>query len=351
MILNDFDFVLPEELIALRPVKPRTSSRLLVAADGSLTDAKFSQLQNFLRAGDRLVLNNTRVLKSFISAIRIRRENDLVSEAKVKFNLLEKISKTKWKVLAKPLRKLKKNDILQLSNGNFSIVLSVSNAHAIIDFQLSAGEEFEDLLNNVGQMPIPPYILRKRKVDKHDDIDYQTVFARSEGSVAAPTASLHFDNSMINKLKSIGVKLSYVTLHVGGGTFLPIKTDKISDHKMHSEYGVVPPQVAEEINQTKKNGGRVIAVGTTSARLLETASNDNLCSSFEGNTDIFIKPGYEFKLIDGLITNFHLPKSTLIILVASFIGLKECKDLYSYAIEKKYRFFSYGDSSLIMCKS
>ena len=351
MILDDFDFFLPEELIALRPVKPRTSSRLLVAEGGSLIDAKFTQLENFLRPGDRLVLNNTRVLKSFISAIRIRHENNLSSEVKVKFNLLEKVSKTKWKVLVKPLRKLKKNDILQLSNGGSLIVSSVFSDHAIIDFQLNEGECLEGFLKNVGQMPIPPYILKKRKVDENDDIDYQTVFACSEGSVAAPTASLHFDNSLISKLETMGVKLSYVTLHVGGGTFLPIKTENISEHKMHSEYGVVSSETAEEINQTKRNGKRVIAVGTTSARLLETASIDNSCSAFKGKTDIFIKPGYDFKLIDGLITNFHLPKSTLIILVASLIGLKECKDLYSHAIEKKYRFFSYGDSSLILRKS
>ena len=351
MILDDFDFFLPEELIALRPVKPRTSSRLLVAEGGSFIDAKFSQLENFLRPGDRLVLNNTRVLKSFISAIRIRHENNFISEAKVKFNLLEKISKTKWKVLVKPLRKLRKNDILQLSNGASLIVSSVFSDHAIIDFQLNEGECLEGFLKNVGQMPIPPYILKKRKVDEYDDIDYQTVFACSEGSVAAPTASLHFDNSLISKLETMGVKLSYVTLHVGGGTFLPIKTENISEHKMHSEYGVVSSETAEEINQTKRNGKRVISVGTTSARLLESASSDNHCLPFEGKTDIFIKPGYNFKIIDGLITNFHLPKSTLIILVASLIGLKECKDLYSFAIKNKYRFFSYGDSSLLIRKS
>ena len=227
----------------------------------------------------------------------------------------------------------------------------VADDYAIIDFCLKRDESLEKLLDMVGKMPIPPYILRHRDVDDYDNLDYQTVFARSEGSVAAPTASLHFDNKLISRLIAKGISISYITLHVGGGTFLPIKTETVSEHFMHSETGIISCETAAKINQTKKAGGRVIAVGTTTARLLESASNNKQCLPFDGTTDIFIKPGYNFKIVDGLITNFHLPKSTLIMLVSALLGLTECKELYSYAIKNKYRFFSYGDSSLLIPKS
>ena len=351
MNLSDFDFFLPEELIALRPAKPRTSSRLLVSKDGSLTDTNFYNLENFLKAGDRIVFNDTRVLKSLIFAVRLRRDGLTFSKANIKFNLLEKISNSKWKILAKPLRKLRTNDLLQLANDESCIVSLVADDYAIIDFCLKRDESLEKLLNMVGKMPIPPYILRHRDVDDYDNLDYQTVFARSEGSVAAPTASLHFDNKLISRLIAKGISISYITLHVGGGTFLPIKTETVSEHFMHSETGIISCETAAKINQTKKAGGRVIAVGTTTARLLESASNNKQCLPFDGTTDIFITPGYNFKIVDGLITNFHLPKSTLIMLVSALLGLTECKELYSYAIKNKYRFFSYGDSSLLIPKS
>jgi len=351
MSLKDFDFLLPEKLIALRPVRPRTSSRLLVAKSGSFVDANFFQLSSFLQPGDRLVFNNTKVLKSLLLATRFRQVSDTFHEAKVQINLLEKISDRLWRVLAKPLRKLKNGDFLKLSGGHVVLVKSVESNHAVIDLQYDKGSNIESFLNLSGRMPLPPYILRNRASDGDDDIDYQTIFGSVAGSVAAPTASLHFDNTILTNLKETGIDFSYLTLHVGGGTFLPIKSDNIADHQMHSEKGNISQKTAMEINQTKQAGGRIIAVGTTSARLLESAANNAYCSSFDDETNIFIKPGHRFNLVDGLITNFHLPKSTLIMLVAALIGIEECKKLYSHAIQNKYRFYSYGDSSLLFKKS
>ncbi|MFL2788270.1 MAG: tRNA preQ1(34) S-adenosylmethionine ribosyltransferase-isomerase QueA, partial [Paracoccaceae bacterium] len=225
------------------------------------------------------------------------------------------------------------------------------NNHAVIDLQYDKSSNIESFLNLTGRMPLPPYILRNRASDSDDDIDYQTIFASVAGSVAAPTASLHFDDKILSDLKDTGIDFSYLTLHVGGGTFLPVKSENIADHLMHSEKGHISQQTAMEINQTKRAGGRIIAVGTTSARLLEAATSNDFCSPFDDETKIFIKPGYCFNLVDGLITNFHLPKSTLIMLVAALIGVEESKKLYSHAIQKKYRFYSYGDSSLLFKKS
>ena len=351
MSLNDFDFFLPEKLIALRPARPRSSARLLVARGDSFVDSSFSQIESFLRPGDRLVFNNTKVLKSLLLTTRLRRVSDTFIEAKVQINLFEKITHHRWKVLAKPLRKLKKGDLLKLSNGDVVLVRAVENDYAVIDLKFDKQNDIESFLHYAGRMPIPPYILKNRASDENDDIDYQTIFASVAGSVAAPTASLHFDFTTTSKLKKAGIDFSYLTLHVGGGTFLPIKSDYITDHVMHSEKGIISQKTAMEINQTKQAGGRIIAVGTTSARLLEAAANNEYCSSFDNETNIFIKPGYRFNLVDGLITNFHLPKSTLIMLVAAFLGVRECKKLYSYAIENKYRFYSYGDSSLLFKKS
>jgi len=351
MNLNDFDFLLPEKLIALRPVRPRTSSRLLVAKSGSFVDANFFQLKSFLRPGDRLVFNNTKVLKSLLLVTRLRKVSNTFHEAKVQINLLDKISDRLWKVLAKPLRKLKNGDFLKLSDGHVVLVRSVESNYAVIDLQYDKSSNVESFLNRTGRMPLPPYILRNRASDSDDDIDYQTIFASIAGSVAAPTASLHFDDSILSDLKDTGIDFSYLTLHVGGGTFLPIKSDNIADHLMHSEKGHISQKTAMEINQTKQAGGRIIAVGTTSARLLEAAASNDYCSPFDDETNIFIKPGYRFNLVDGLITNFHLPKSTLIMLVSALIGVEECKKLYSHAIKIKYRFYSYGDSSLLFKKS
>ena len=265
MNLNDFDFSLPEKLIALRPVRPRTSSRLLVAKSGSFIDSSFFQLKSFLRPGDRLVFNNTKVLKSLLLVTRFRQVSDTFHEAKVQINLLEKISDRLWKVLAKPLRKLKNGDFLKLSDGHVVLVRSVKNNHAVIDLQYDKSSNIESFLNLTGRMPLPPYILRNRASDSDDDIDYQTIFASVAGSVAAPTASLHFDDKILLDLKDTGIDFSYLTLHVGGGTFLPVKSEKIADHLMHSEKGHISQQTAMEINQTKRAGGRIIAVGTTSA--------------------------------------------------------------------------------------
>jgi len=351
MTLNDFDFFLPEKLVALRPARPRSSARLLVAQGDSFVDSKFSQIGSFFRPGDRLVFNNTKVLKSLLLATRLRRVSNTFLEAKVQINLFEKIAQSRWKVLAKPLRKLKNGDLLKLSNGHIALVTSVEKDCALIDLKFDTQNDIESFLNLTGRMPLPPYILKNRASDENDDIDYQTIFARVAGSVAAPTASLHFEDSIKSSLKKAGIDFSYLTLHVGGGTFLPIKSDDIMDHVMHSEKGKISQKTAMEINQTKQSGGRIIAVGTTTARLLEAAATNEYCSSFDNETNIFIKPGYRFNLVDGLITNFHLPKSTLIMLVAALVGVEECKNLYSYAIQNKYRFYSYGDSSLLFKRS
>jgi len=351
MNLNDFDFILPKELIALRPVRPRTNARLLVAEDGSIIDSSFLKLLSFLRPGDRLVFNNTRVLKSLLLATRLRWVSNSFVEAKVQINLFERISDCYWKVLAKPLRKLKKGDFLKLSDGHIAAVTSVENDYALIDLQFDKTNDIEKFLEPSGYMPIPPYILKNRSADVRDFVDYQTVFARVAGSVAAPTASLHFDKTILSNLKKAGILSSYLTLHVGGGTFLPIKSDNVADHIMHSEKGRISQKTAMEINETKRAGGRIIAVGTTTARLLEASATGNYCSPFDNETDIFIKPGFKFNLVDGLITNFHLPKSTLLLLVAALVGVEECKQLYAHAITSKYRFYSYGDSSLLFRKS
>ena len=348
MLLSDFDFDLPEELIAIRPVKPRSSARLLVAKENKICDSFVDNLPKFLKSGDRLVFNDTKVLPARLNGVRSRSiESSEKSSAKIEVTLLAAKQKGIWSALIKPLRKVKLEETIHFNKSFNAKLIDKVYGQGLLEFN-SDGSEFIRYLEKLGVMPLPPYIASKRKADDYDKLDYQTVFARKLGSVAAPTASLHFDDPLLDKIRDAGVEISFVTLHVGAGTFLPVKDEDIKKHKMHAEYGEISQQTAEEIKKTKKNGGRIIPVGTTALRLLETAAlSTGKLSEWHGETDIFIYPGFQFKIADGLMTNFHLPKSTLIMLVSAFSGKDTIENIYKHAIKYRYRFFSYGDSSLL----
>ena len=348
MLLSDFDFDLPEELIAIRPVNPRSSARLLVAKENKICDSFVDNLPKFLKSGDRLVLNDTKVLPARLNGVRSRSiESSEKSSAKIEVTLLAAKQKGIWSALIKPLRKVKLGETIHFNKSFKAKLIEKVDGQGLLHFNKD-NIEFLNQLEELGTMPLPPYIASKRQSDKRDNLDYQTIFAQKIGSVAAPTASLHFDLGLLEKLKNKGVEISFVTLHVGAGTFLPVKSEDIKKHKMHAEFGEINQKTVDEIRQTKKNGGRVIPVGTTALRLLETAaqSNDTL-SEWSGETDIFIYPGYKFIVADGLMTNFHLPKSTLVMLVSALMGKETIETIYNHAITQKYRFFSYGDSSLL----
>ncbi len=343
MKLADFDFDLPEALIATRPARPRTSARLLLAEGDRISDRRVSDLTDILRAGDRLVLNNTRVIPARLFGYRQRGE----AVAKIEVTLLEP-RPLGWRALAKPLRKVNVGEVIRFSEHLFANVIAKTETDLTLAFN-QAGEAFDAALAEAGVMPLPPYIAAKRAADDQDRTDYQTVFARHAGAVAAPTASLHFDQALLQALAAKGVAFTEVTLHVGAGTFLPVKVDDVKTHKMHAEWGRVSAAAADEINATKRAGGRVIPVGTTALRMIESAASpDGTLHPWEGETDIFIYPGYQFRVTDALMTNFHLPKSTLVMLVAALMGETRIKAIYDHAIRNGYRFFSYGDSSLLI---
>ena len=348
MKLDDFDFHLPEELIATRPAQPRSSARLLVSDADGITDAIVSDICTWLRPGDRLVLNDTKVLPARLFGARHRSGPEGDTQAKMEVTLLEPQADGTWMALVKPLKKVRDGEEIVFSNDLSAKVVSRDNGQAYLLFNL-AGDDFDSALAEAGAMPLPPYIAQKRPADEQDKTDYQTVWARVPGAVAAPTASLHFDDALLTKLKDHGVAFTHVTLHVGAGTFLPVKVDDVTKHKMHAEWGEVTEQAATEIAETKAQGGRVIPVGTTALRLIETAARDaGRVVPWSGETDIFIYPGFEFKAADGLMTNFHLPKSTLMMLVAAFVGSDRIAQIYDHAVGEKYRFFSYGDASLLL---
>jgi len=350
MKLSDFNFNLPESLIALRPVRPRPASRLLVAADGGIEDQRFYDLPKYLRPGDRLILNDTKVFPARLTGERRRISNQGVTLAAVEVTLLSLDAEGNWLSLAKPGRRVREGETIVFSHNLSAKVLSKNTDGNKLQFSLS-GVAFDMELKRLGQMPLPPYIASKRAADAQDLDDYQTVFAKNLGAVAAPTASLHFDESLLYRLSGMGVCFSKVTLHVGAGTFLPVKTDDISEHKMHSEWGQISEVAASQIAKTKSEGGRIIPVGTTALRLLESvADQTGSITPWVGDTNIFIKPGFKFHVADGLITNFHLPKSTLMMLVSAFMGVDRMKKIYDHAIDQDYRFFSYGDSSLLLPK-
>lgn len=346
--LDDFDFDLPEALIALRPVRPRQASRMLVA-NGEIVDAAVSDLPEFLRAGDLLVFNNTKVIPARLSGQRFRETSHGSGVSNIEVNLIERISGDTWISLAKPAKRLKVGDVIRFEHLSATVVVK-NGGEVTLTFDQS-GSVLDAAIEGIGAMPLPPYIASKRPADAQDMDDYQTVFATHTGAVAAPTASLHFDSELLARLDALGVNSTEVTLHVGAGTFLPVKVDNIEEHKMHSEWGEVSAEAAAKINETLKAGGRVIPVGTTALRLIETAAVEiGEIAPWVGDTDIFIRPGYEFKIADGLMTNFHLPKSTLMMLVSALIGYDEVKSIYAHAIDRGYRFFSYGDSSLLFRK-
>ncbi len=342
MNLSDFDFELPEALIATRPARPRSSAKLLLAQGDRFTDAKVRDLPQILRPGDRLVLNNTRVIPARLFGTRQRGE----AVAKVEITLLEPHPQG-WRALAKPLRKVNPGEVIRFSNDLSATVIAKSETDLQLSFNLS-GPDFDLALAAAGLMPLPPYIAAKRPADAQDHTDYQTVFARHSGAVAAPTASLHFDQDLLKALAAIGVEFTEVTLHVGAGTFLPVKVEDVTTHKMHAEWGELTATAAAQIAATKAAGGRVIPVGTTALRLIETAARSGRIEPFIGPTDIFIYPGFKFAVTDGLMTNFHLPKSTLLMLVSALMGQDRIKAIYRHAIAHNYRFFSYGDSSLLL---
>ena len=350
MKLSDFNFDLPEQLIATRPARPRSSSRLLVARPDAIETATALDLPSFLRPGDRLILNDTKVIPARLSGVR-RRESDAgVTEAKIEATLLDPLPDGSWMALLKPLKKVKDGEIIRFSEDLSAEVLGRAEGTAALKFNLT-GDDFDAALNAAGAMPLPPYIEGRRKADDQDKTDYQTIWAKQTGAVAAPTASLHFDDALMTGLAKRGIEITYVTLHVGAGTFLPVKVDDISDHKMHSERGTVTEVAAQEINATRAAGGRIIPVGTTALRLIETAAqNDGEMVAYEGATDIFITPGYQFKITDALMTNFHLPKSTLMMLVSALMGVERVREIYDFAIREEFRFFSYGDASLLLPK-
>jgi S-adenosylmethionine:tRNA ribosyltransferase-isomerase len=342
MKLSDFDFDLPEELIATRPARPRSAARLLLAEGDTLRDLHVRDLVDIFRPGDRLILNNTRVIPARLFGTRQRGE----AVARVEVTLLEPLP-TGWRALAKPLRKVQVGEVIRFSDALSAEVMAKTETDMVLGFNLT-GPDFDAALAEAGQMPLPPYIAAKRPADAQDQTDYQTVFARHLGAVAAPTASLHFEPWLLEALAAKGVDFTEVTLHVGAGTFLHVKVEDVTTHKMHAEWGEVTPEAAAEINATKAAGGRVIPVGTTALRLIESAAASGQVDPWRGPTDIFIYPGYRFRVTDALMTNFHLPKSTLLMLVSALMGAERMRAVYAHAVGQGYRFFSYGDSSLLI---
>ncbi len=340
MKVDDFDFELPKALIALRPVRSRDGARFLVVKGEDKLDSQVTDLPVFLESGDVLVFNDTRVIPARLSGMR--------RAAKMEVTLHMDMGDGRWQAFARPAKKLKPEDIIVFSDDLTARVMAKGlGGEVSLQFNCS-GPELSRALKQSGVMPLPPYIASQRPVDVQDLTDYQTIYSKKEGAVAAPTAGLHFTERLLEKLSAKGVKSAHVTLHVGAGTFLPVKVDDTRDHKMHSEWGEIDAQTAKTINQAHEQGRKVIAVGTTSLRLLESAADKTgQVHPFSGTTDIFITPGYKFRAVDILMTNFHLPKSTLFMLVSAFAGYDHMKAAYDHAIEQEYRFYSYGDSSLL----
>ncbi len=349
MKLSDFDFDLPEALIATRPARPRSAARLLVAHGDQVADAHVHDLPDWLRPGDRLVLNDTRVIPARLNGLRHRSGAAGETEAQIEVTLLEpQVEAGNWSAMIKPLRKLREGERITFGAGLNAVLLAKVDGQGVLQFNLT-GDDFDAALARAGAMPLPPYIAARRAADAQDAQDYQTVWARHAGAVAAPTASLHFDAALLAALEARGVQVSYVTLHVGAGTFLPVKVEDVTSHKMHAEWGEVTQAAATEIAATKRAGGRVIPVGTTALRLIESAARENgEIRPWQGETDIFIYPGFTFFVTDALMTNFHLPKSTLLMLVAAFMGQGRMRRVYAHAVAQQYRFFSYGDASLLI---
>ena len=347
VLTSDFDFELPPERIALRPAVPREAAKLLVVGDG-FVDSTVGELPSQLRAGDVLVFNNTRVIPAALTGARIGRCG---TTPKIEALLHMRLDGSRWKAFAKPGKKLQVGDRLRF--GAEGKVCLLGDLDANVEAKGEAGEitlafdffgaVLDEAIDTVGRMPLPPYIEGKRATDAQDAVDYQTMFAERSGAVAAPTAGLHFTRDLMKRFQDMEITTEFVTLHVGAGTFLPVKVDDTRDHKMHGEWGEVSANAVARLKAARQKGGRVVAVGTTSLRLLETSKLE----PFSGTTDIFITPGYKFSTVDLLITNFHLPRSTLFMLVSAFAGLPRMKAAYAHAIQNNYRFYSYGDCCLL----
>ncbi|THD65618.1 tRNA preQ1(34) S-adenosylmethionine ribosyltransferase-isomerase QueA [Phenylobacterium sp.] len=354
MQLADFDFDLPDDRVALRPMSPRDAARLLIVQPGAtLRDLAVRDLPGELRAGDVLVLNDTKVIPARLKGVRHRGESRVAVEA----TLHRRLSPCQWTAFMRPGKRLAGGDrVVFGESSDRACLLAALDAtitgkgdggEVTLSFDLS-GSALDAAIAERGSMPLPPYIAAKRAQDEQDRRDYQTVYAQEDGSVAAPTAGLHFTPELFARLGKAGVETAFVTLHVGAGTFLPVKTEVVAEHRMHPEWGEVDAATAERLNAIRRAGGRIICVGTTSLRLLESATGeDGVIAPFMDETAIFITPGYRFRAADGLMTNFHLPKSTLFMLVSAFAGLETMRAAYDHAIAERYRFYSYGDASLL----
>ncbi len=356
MRVDAFDFVLPSESIALAPANPRDSARMLVVgADGGLTDSHVRNLPDFLARGDALVVNDTRVIAARLEGVRVRGD----AAASIEATLIERVDDCRWRALARPAKRLRLGERIRFGELAESTACLLAALDAEVEEKGEGGEmllrfEFtgaalDEAIERLGAPPLPPYIASRRAPSPSDRADYQTMFAAKPGAVAAPTAGLHFTPALVQRLVHLGVELHRVTLHVGYGTFAPVRVEDTRDHQMHSEWGVINGATAEALNAVRASGGRVVCVGTTSARILETAAGrDGRIQPFTGQTDIFITPGYRFRCVDALMTNFHLPKSTLFMLVSAFGGLEAMRSAYAHAVQAGYRFYSYGDACLLL---
>ncbi|HOV02830.1 MAG TPA: tRNA preQ1(34) S-adenosylmethionine ribosyltransferase-isomerase QueA [Kaistiaceae bacterium] len=356
MRVDLFDFDLPEDRIALRPTEPRDAARLLVVRPGAepeLADRRFFDLPAFLDAGDVVVFNDTRVIPARLFGRRVGRGE---TSPRIEVTLHKREAPDAWRAFAKPARKLAAGDTVAFGDAGSTCFAGALSARVVekgeggeivLAFEHS-GPALDEAIAAVGVMPLPPYIASKRETDARDAVDYQTVFAAAEGAVAAPTAGLHFTSELIDRLTAAGIETAFVTLHVGAGTFLPVKVEDIAEHRMHAETGTVTAEVAARLNAARAAGRRIVAIGTTALRLIESAADaDGIVQPFSGDTDIFIAPGYRFRAVDLLVTNFHLPRSTLFMLVSAFSGLEVMKRAYAHAVAAGYGFYSYGDACLL----
>jgi len=351
MKVDLFDFDLPPERIALRPVSPRDSARMLVLDGAATRDLHMSDLPTQLRPGDLLVFNDTRVIPAQLEGRRISVAPDGThgtAVARIGATLHKREGTRRWRAFVRNARRLREGDMVDFGAG-VTAAVSDRGEDGSLALTFAGDEPVELLLERAGRMPLPPYIAARRGADAQDAEDYQTMFAAKKGAVAAPTASLHFTPALMERLEKAGIGHATLTLHVGAGTFLPVKAEDTDAHRMHAEWGRIDAETADRLNQVRRDGGRIIAAGTTSLRLIESAAGeDGIIRPFEGDTAIFITPGYRFKGVDGLVTNFHLPRSTLFMLVSALMGLDRMKAAYAHAIENGYRFYSYGDSSLLL---
>jgi S-adenosylmethionine:tRNA ribosyltransferase-isomerase len=356
MRVDLFDFDLPPERIALKPASPRDAARMLVVGpDGGLEDAHVFDLPGLLKPGDALVVNDTRVIAARLDGIRVRG----AAVAAIEATLIKRLDASRWQALVKPAKKLKVGERIRFGEARESTACLLGTLDAEVEAKGDGGEvtlafafhgaALDEAIDAVGAPPLPPYIAARRRIAPSDRADYQTMFAREEGAVAAPTAGLHFTPELATRVEAAGARLFRLTLHVGAGTFLPVKADDTTGHAMHVEWGRIDAATVDALNATRRHGGRIVAVGTTSARLLESAAGeDGMLRPFEGETAIFITPGYRFRAVDALLTNFHLPRSTLFMLVSAFSGLETMKRAYAHAVADGYRFYSYGDACLLI---